>query len=120
MTCARGSPASDEVCNLADLVNAFRAFGKTSRVPMLWVYAQNDHFFSPEIASEFYRAFATAGGRAQFVVAAPFGSDGHHLFSPAGIPIWTSMIDAFLQSQNLVLQKMKLLALPESRGRAAL
>lgn len=99
----RGSPAKDEVCNSGDLVDAFRRFGKTSRVPMLWVYSQNDHFFSPQLAAEFYRAFTSAGGRAQFVSAAPFGTDGHRLFSEAGSPIWTPMVDAFLRKENLVL-----------------
>jgi dienelactone hydrolase len=99
----RGSPAEDQVCNQADLIDAFRRFGKTSRIPMLWVYAENDHFFSPQIAAEFYKAFTAAGGRAQFVSAGPFGSDGHRLFSLTGIPIWTSMVDAFLQNQNLIL-----------------
>jgi len=101
----RGSPAPDQVCNPADLIDAFHRFGKTSRIPMLWVYAQNDHFFSPRIAAQFYQAFTAAGGKAQFVSARPFGSDGHFLFSLAGTPIWTSMVDAFLQSQNLTLRK---------------
>jgi len=93
------------VCNSGELINAFRDFGKKSRVPMLWVYAQNDHFFSPQLAAEFYRAFTGAGGTAQLVTAAPFGDDGHMLFSSDGIPIWAPMVDAFLQSQNLVLRK---------------
>ena len=99
----RGSPAKDEVCNSGDLIAAFGRFGKTSRVPMLWVYAQNDHFFSPQLAAQFYKAFTSAGGRAQFVSAAPFDTDGHRLFSDAGTPIWTPMVDAFLRKQNLVL-----------------
>jgi dienelactone hydrolase len=100
-----GSPAKDEVCNPAELIYAFHRFGKISRIPMLWVYAQNDHFFSPEIAAGLYKAFTTAGGTAQFVSARPFASDGHFLFSLAGIPIWTPMVDAFLQRQNLILLK---------------
>jgi dienelactone hydrolase len=111
----RGSPVEDQVCNPADLINAFRAFGKTSRIPMLWVYAQNDHFFSPEIAAEFYRAFSAGGGRAQFVGAGPFGADGHGLFSLDGITVWAPMVDAFLRNQNLSLRKT-LLALPEPPG----
>jgi dienelactone hydrolase len=101
----RGSPTPDKVCNPAELINAFRAFGDKSRVPMLWVYAQNDHFFSPQVAAEFYQAFTGAGGKAQFVRANPFGSDGHGLFSSAGIPVWTPMVDAFLEKQNLVWRK---------------
>jgi dienelactone hydrolase len=109
----RGSPSKDEVCNPGVLINAFRAFGQKSRVPMLWVYAQNDHFFSPELAAAFYQAFTAGGGKVQFVKAYPFGADGHNLFSPAGIPIWTPMLDVFLQSQNLVLRKT-LLDLPDA------
>lgn len=100
----RGSKAMDQVCSRQVEVNAFREFGKSSRVPMLWVYAFNDHSFPPPTAEEFYRAFTGAGGRAQFVTAVPFGTDGHHLFSRAGIPIWTGMVDSFLRSQNLVLR----------------
>jgi dienelactone hydrolase len=101
----RGSQAKDEVCNSAELINAFHDFGKKSRIPMLWVYAQNDHFFSPRLAAEFYRAFTGAGGTAQLVTAPPFGEDGHALFSSDGTPIWAPMVDAFLKSQNLVLRK---------------
>ncbi|MFY9977319.1 MAG: CocE/NonD family hydrolase [Candidatus Sulfotelmatobacter sp.] len=103
----RGSRASDEVCNPQVLINAFREFGESSHVPMLWVYAANDHFFSPQIAAEFYRAFTEGGGRAQFVNVGPFGADGHHLFSAGGIPIWTPIVDAFLRSQNLNLWDKK-------------
>jgi dienelactone hydrolase len=101
----RGSQGPNQVCKAAALVSAFGAFGEASRVPMLWVYAQNDHYFSPDLAQEFYRAFTTAGGTAQFVSAGPFGLDGHMLFSEAGIPIWTPLVDAFLQSHQLARRK---------------
>lgn len=108
----RGSPAKDKVCDPDDLIDAFRAFGKESRIPMLWVYAQNDHYFSPHLATEFYEAFTDAGGRAKFVSAGSFGTDGHALFSLGGIKIWPAIVDDFLKSQNLVLRPT-LLALPE-------
>ena len=43
----RGSIHNDEVCHGERLVEAFRSFGKRSRIPMLWVYAENDRFFGP-------------------------------------------------------------------------
>jgi hypothetical protein len=46
----RGSRDDDDVCNPDGLVQAFATFGKTSRVPMLWVYATNDLFFGPDLA----------------------------------------------------------------------
>jgi len=108
----RGSRKPDEVCNPGELIRTFHQFGEKSRVPMLWVYAENDHFFGPQIAQGFYQAFTQAGGKAIFIHAAAFRRDGHGLFSLSGIPIWTAMVDDFLNGQNLVL-RTSLLSLPE-------
>jgi dienelactone hydrolase len=108
----RGSHRPDEVCNPDVLITAFRYYGEKSRVPMLWVYAENDHFFGPQIAQAFYQAFTKAGGEATFVRAAPFRRDGHGLFSLGGIQIWPQMVDEFLRAQKLTL-RTTLLALPE-------
>jgi dienelactone hydrolase len=108
----RGSRKPDEVCNPGEVIRTFHQFGEKSRVPMLWVYAENDHFFGPQIAQGFYQAFTQAGGKAVFIHAAAFRRDGHGLFSLSGIPIWTAMVDDFLKGQNLVL-RTSLLSLPE-------
>jgi dienelactone hydrolase len=105
----RGSRKPDEVCNPDQLVRAFFDFGKKSRIPMLWVYSDNDHFFGPQIAAQSFHAFAAAGGKATFIAAAAFRRDGHGLFSLGGIPIWAPMVDGFLASQNLVLRTALLL-----------
>jgi len=41
----RGSTTPDTVCGERQLTSAFAQFGKTSRIPLLWVSAENDHFF---------------------------------------------------------------------------
>jgi hypothetical protein len=79
---------------------------------MLWVYAENDHFFGPQIAANFFEAFTQGGGKATFIRAAPFRRDGHGLFSLGGISIWSSMVDDFLEGQKLTLRE-KLLSLPQ-------
>jgi dienelactone hydrolase len=104
----RGSQAADTVCRPEKLVDAYAAFGKRSRVPMLWVYAENDHFFSPALAKRFNDAFVGAGGRATFIMEPPFGADGHLLFSATGIPRWTPLVDGFLKSQGLVFRQSPL------------
>jgi dienelactone hydrolase len=101
----RGSDVPDHVCHADDLVQAFGEFGKHSKVPMLWIYAANDHFFGLPLAYRFHRVFTEKGGNALFIAAAPFGEDGHALFSLRGIPIWTPTVDDFLKSQNLVLRE---------------
>jgi dienelactone hydrolase len=123
----RGSRADDDVCDEDSLVRAFTTLGKTSRIPMLWVYAQNDKFFGPVLARKMHAAFTGAGGRAQFIAAGAFGDDGHTLFS-RGVAIWTPMVDDFLRAQNLgrrdLLAPPTLASLPppprlSERGRAA-
>jgi len=96
----RGSRADDDVCDEEALVGAFAMLGRTSRIPMLWIYAENDKFFRPDLAHRMHAAFTGAGGRAQLIDAAAFGDDGHRLFS-GGIVLWTPMVDRFLREQNL-------------------
>jgi dienelactone hydrolase len=100
----RGSLQSDQVCSPEALIKAFAVFGKKSKIPMLWVYSENDHFFPPQLAGRFYQAFTAAGGKASFITAPAFGVDGHFLFSRKGIPVWTSIVDHFLTRQNLSLR----------------
>lgn len=95
----RGSKADHDVCNPSDLVHAYRNFGKHSRIPMLWLYAQNDKFFWPELAQQFDEAFRSQGGHDQFVLAPAVGDDGHSLFRH--IDAWSSTVDDFLKAQNL-------------------
>jgi dienelactone hydrolase len=96
----RGSKSDHDVCNSGDLVHAYRSFGKHSRIPMLWIYAQNDKYFWPELAQQFDAAFRSQGGQDQFVLAPAIGEDGHTLFHH--IPAWTATVDEFLKAQNLM------------------
>jgi dienelactone hydrolase len=95
----RGSMADHDVCSAGDLVSTYKAHGKKSSVPMLWIYAENDKFFWPELAKKFDAAFKAGGGQDEFVLAPPDGDDGHHLFSH--IEAWSDTVDAFLKEQNL-------------------
>lgn len=100
----RGSRGDNNVCGEDALVEAFGTLGRTARVPMLWVYAQNDLYFRPDLAQRFHGAFQASGGRAKFLAAPAFGRDGHSLFSASGAPVWIPMIDAFLRDENLGLR----------------
>jgi len=87
------------------LVGAFSAFGRKSQIPMLWVYAANDSFFRPDLAQRMYEAFTAGGGKVQLIDAPAFGSDGHFLFSSAGLKVWTRFVDDFLRQHNLGLRE---------------
>jgi dienelactone hydrolase len=96
----RGSYAPDKVCGEDRLVDAFRRYGRTSRVPLLWVSAANDHFFDPPLVKRLTGAFESGGARVTFVAAPRFGSEGHYLFGgDGGIAVWQSSVDAFLSAK---------------------
>ena len=64
-------------CAPDKLVEATGAFGRTARIPMLWFYIENDTFFGPDLSKRMYDAYTTAGGKAEYHLMPPFGSDGH-------------------------------------------
>ncbi len=101
----RGSTSPDAVCGEDRLIAAFAQYGKTSRIPLLWVSAENDRFFGPRLVNQMIGAFSRAGGNATLVRTSPFSDDGHELFSAAkGIPIWSPIVDRFLRENGLALR----------------
>ncbi len=65
--------------------------------PTLWLYAANDSFFAPSLATAMHAAYTDTGGRADLRLLPPFGADGHDLlFSRAGPPVWAPIILPFL------------------------
>lgn len=99
----RGSRAPDDVCQPGRLVAAQEAFGRTARLPSLWVYAENDHFFGPALARQMFAAYTAHGAPASFFAAPRFGEDGHGLFLGA-VDIWWPPVQAFLESQHLPVE----------------
>jgi len=72
-------------------------FGKTARIPTLWIYAENDSFFEPALAKRMAEAFRAAGARVDFHLVRPFGPDGHFLLpSSDGLPVWAPIVEQFL------------------------
>jgi dienelactone hydrolase len=102
----RGSTGPDAVCGEKQLISAFAQYGKTSRIPLLWVSAENDHFFGQRLTSQLTGAFSNAGGNVTYIKTSSFGTDGHELFCAAdGIPVWSPIVDRFLMSNSLALSE---------------
>jgi dienelactone hydrolase len=100
----RGGDGHENNCNLDGLIDAFHDFGKEAHkhgdLPMLWIYSQNDHWFTPAMAQQFDAAYKKGGGANQFVMAPPDGDDGHHLYGH--VAAWSDTVNAFLKSQSLL------------------
>ena len=91
----RGSRAADDVCGEERLVEAMARYGRSARVPELWLYSANDRFFAPSLAQRMFEAFVATGGNAQFVQAPAVGLDGHAYFARA-VDDWAPRVRSFL------------------------
>ena len=88
-------------CAPDKLVAATGEFGRTARVPMLWIYTENDSYFGPELTKRMHDAFVAAGGNAEYRMLPPFGSDGHFMIdSPDAVPIWSPLVSQFLEKHS--------------------
>ncbi len=96
-----GNPAvPGQVCQRDKLVETIRAFGQQGKLPTLWVYAENDRVFAPDLARAMHRAFTEAGGKATLAMLPPVDQDGHRVFS-RGSAQWNAPVDGFLKSIGL-------------------
>ncbi|MCZ7657635.1 MAG: dienelactone hydrolase family protein [Xanthobacteraceae bacterium] len=79
------------------LVAAAEGFGRTARIPALWIYAENDSYFAPALARRMAAAYRGAGGRLALHLLPRFGEEGHALLAAReGVPAWGPIVAAFL------------------------
>jgi dienelactone hydrolase len=78
----RGGQANDvpnRVCAPQALLSSAAEFGDDARVPVTWLVAANDSYFSPELSRQLADAFRGGGDKVEFRVLAASGSEGHWL-----------------------------------------
>jgi len=85
------------------LSGAFAAFGRSSTVPSLWFYDDNESYWGRALPRDMFHAYRDAGGQATLVT---YGSlvagDAHVMFSsPQGVPIWWPESERFLREIGL-------------------
>jgi dienelactone hydrolase len=96
---ADGKPENS--CASKKLIEAAREFGRTSRIPMLWIYSSNDSYFGTELSKQVHEAFTDAGGIAEYHLLPPFGSDGvPFMDSPGAISAWAPLVNQFLDKHQ--------------------
>jgi dienelactone hydrolase len=84
------------------MADAFGSYAKTTRIPSLWFYAENDSYFSPTTVRAAYDQYQAAGGRARLLALPPFKKDGHNLFHDhSGRSVWVGEVDKFLSQIGL-------------------
>ncbi len=98
----RGGHANDFpnlVCAPHTLIAAAGEFGRGARVPVTWLVAANDSYFSPELSRKLADAFRLGGGKVDFRVVAAAGSEGHWLpETEAGVKVASTELDRALKA----------------------
>jgi dienelactone hydrolase len=83
----RGGRANDlpnQVCAPQGLMTSAAEFGKAARVPVIWLVARNDSYFSPALSRQMADAFRAGGDRVDFRALPEFRSEGHWLAEADG------------------------------------
>lgn len=86
-------------CGADRLEGVYRAAGKTAKTPMLWLYAENDKYWGPQIPRTWHTAYTSAGAKADFVMVPPVGDDGHRMIDD--LASWTPHVDRFIAALGL-------------------
>jgi len=82
------------------MVNAFEEAGKTTRMPVLMIFAEGDSRYSPNTIRHSYQAFIDAGGKGTLSLSPPINTDGHYVYhQPA---YWRDALRAYLQQIGIV------------------
>jgi dienelactone hydrolase len=107
----RGGHADDaenKICAPQRLIATAGQFGKGARVPVTWLVADNDTYFSPDFSRKLVEAFREGGGKAAFSVLPASGSEGHWLAeTESGVRLAAGELDRALRSQAFPTAKKR-------------
>ena len=84
------------------LRDMFATYGRTARLPTLWLYAENDRYMGSTLPRQWFDAFVAAGGRGRFVPLPAHGDDGHGSFT-RNPDAWRPFFEAFLREVGFQL-----------------
>jgi dienelactone hydrolase len=88
-------------CAPDNLVEAVAQFGRTARIPTLWIYTHNDSYFGPELTKRLATAFQAAGGNVEYHLLPDFGEDGHFMIDSAdAVQLWAPLVSEFLKNHR--------------------
>ena len=104
-------------CGPSALTRYWGSLAAHAKVPMLWLYWQNDKYWGPDLPKEWHQAWVQNGGRAEFHQFPPSGEDGHSGLS-RDFEHWLPVVDHFLR--ELGFTRDAIVPRPAPSGYAAL
>jgi dienelactone hydrolase len=92
---AYGRP--NAICNYDGLLSTANLFGQTARQPSIWLYSENDSYFSPDVARALAREWQLGGGSVQTHIFSAQKNDGHAIADDrADWNLWGDVLDEFI------------------------
>jgi pimeloyl-ACP methyl ester carboxylesterase len=99
----RGGHANDfpnQICAPHTLLAAAGEFGHGARIPVSWLVAANDSYFSPDFSRKLADAFRAGGGKADFRVLPAYDGEGHWMAETEnGVKLAAGELDRALKGQ---------------------
>ncbi len=83
-------------CNPGAISRYWGDIAKNAKVPMLWLYWENDKYWGPDTPKDWHQAWTRGGGQAQFTGFGPSGENGHNGLNE-DMDHWLPVVDRFLQ-----------------------
>lgn len=82
-------------CSPNAIATYWGGLAKSAKVPMLWLYWQNDKYWGEDIPKKWHQAWVDGGGHADLTSFPPAGEDGHGGIN-TDMDHWLPVVDAFL------------------------
>jgi hypothetical protein len=83
------------------LTEIYAELGRTTKVPNLWVYAENDQYFGTDVPVAWHAAFAAGGSPTTFVHAPPVPDRDGHGLSRHQSALWAQYLNPFVRSLGI-------------------
>ena len=74
-------------------------FGRSTKLPSVWLYAENDLYWGAEPPRQWHAAFAQGGSPTEFVQTVAVPPDGHRLLALGG-RLWSEPLNAWLKKNG--------------------
>src|SRR3954471_24494198 len=94
-------------CAVEPVAKVLDKIGKTTRVPVLFNYSENDMFFSPKTTRLWFERYVAGGANAEYALQPAFGKDGHYMFSDVvGVRYWLPTVEKFFARNGLSFDRL--------------
>jgi len=111
-----GSP-----CNPTAIARYWGEIARNAKVPMLWMYWENDKYWGVSNPKAWHRAWVDGGGQAQLVAFGPSGENGHYGVNEDmdhWLPWWTDFCGIWDLTSRRLPPRHRPAALPISQTKA--